>query len=50
MLVQGRYGDTLGGIRGSHCSDQVGFVVAAFPVLGEGVVCAGIGFHRLRFW
>ena len=36
VLVQGRYGDTLGGIRGRHWGDRVGF-------RGGCTVCAGGG-------
>ena len=52
MLVQGRYSDTLAGIRGRHWGGQVGFGVAALPVLlGGGIfVCVGIDFRLSRFW
>ena len=49
--MQGRFGDTFGGIWVGTGVAGLALGVAALPVLGEGVfVCVGIGFRRSRVW
>ena len=45
VLVQGRYGDTFGGIRGGHWDGRAGFG-GGCTACARVFVCVGIGFHR----
>ena len=48
--VQGRYGDTFGGIRGGHWGGRAGFGGGCIACVGRVFVCVGIGFHRSTVW
>ena len=49
VLVQGRYGDAFGGIRGGHWGGRVGFGGGRTTCAG-GVCVLGTDFHQSRVW